>query len=109
MNHATTDMVSMELARRVAGRLRSHPELLDVARSNLTRWSRQNAATPSLIRCYAEWQQILTRPVAEVCDLLCAETDDGQRLRQNSPFVGVLGPEEVWEIKSRLRHAPLPA
>jgi CRISPR/Cas system-associated endoribonuclease Cas2 len=40
---------------------------------------------------------------------LCAETEEGQRLRQNSPFAGVLSPAEVWEIKSRLRrHATTP-
>jgi hypothetical protein len=31
-------------------------------------------------------------------------------LRQNSPFVGVLAPAEVWYIKNRLRlHATTPA
>jgi hypothetical protein len=109
MNHATIDQVSLELAHRVAGQLRLHPELMAVARANLARWSRQNAATGSLLRCYAEWQEIIARPVDEVCDLLCAETDQGQRLRQNSPFVGVLSPAEVWAIKARFRHAPVAA
>jgi len=45
----------------------------------------------------------LARPVAEICAALIAETEEGQRLRQNSPFAGVLPPDEVWEIKSRLR------
>ena len=34
---------------------------------------------------------------------LTAETDEGQRLRQNSPFPGIIPPEEVWEIKARHR------
>ena len=37
---------------------------------------------------------------------LCSETDTAQRLRQTSPFVGVLPPAEVWEVKSRFHHAP---
>ncbi|MDR3456650.1 MAG: hypothetical protein P4N60_04335 [Verrucomicrobiae bacterium] len=109
MNHSEIDQVSLELARRVAERLRGQPEVIDFARANLVRWSQQNNFAPSLLRCYAEWQQILSRPVEEVCALLCSESDDAQRLRQNSPFAGVLSPAEVWEIKSRFRHAPATA
>jgi hypothetical protein len=109
MNHSDTDQVSLELARRVAERLRWQPALVDFARANLARWSQQNTAAPSLLRCYAEWQQILSRPVEEICDLLCSESDNAQRLRQNSPFAGVLKPTEVWEVKSRFRHTPATA
>lgn len=105
MRHSETDEVSLELARRAADRLRAQPELLAIARENLIRWSQRNADTPSLLRCYAEWQAILARPLEEICEVLCAETDDGQRLRQNSPFAGVLSPAEVWKIKSAHRHA----
>lgn len=99
----------MELARRVAERIRWQPDLIAFAQGNLNRWTKQNAAAPSLLRCYAEWQQILSRPVEEICNLLCSESDNAQRLRQNSPFVGVLTPPEVWEVKSRFRHAPTAA
>ena len=106
MKHSETDQVSLELGRRVAERLRWQPELVAFARANLARWSRQNTSAPSLLRCYAEWQEILARPVDEICNLLCSESDDAQRLRQNSPFAGVLPPAEVWEVKSRFHHAP---
>jgi hypothetical protein len=106
MKHSEIDQVSLEMARRVAARLRLHPELLDMARANLARWSRQNASAGSLLRCYAEWEDILSRPIEEICDLLCSEAEDAQRLRQNSPFVGVLSPAEVWQIKARFQHAP---
>ena len=105
MKHSETDQVSLEIARRVAERLRARPELMEVARDNLARWSLQNADSPSLLRCYAEWEAILSRPLDEIRRLLCAETDESQRLRQNSPFAGVLSPAEVWEIKSRHRAA----
>jgi hypothetical protein len=105
MNHLETDRVSLELARRVAERLRWRPEILELARANLTRWKRQNASCPSLLRCYSEWERILSRPVSQICEILSSESDDAQRLRQNSPFAGVLSPAEVWEVKSRFRHA----
>jgi hypothetical protein len=105
MSHAFQDAVSIEIARRIADGLPQHPEWLDLALANLERWSRQNRNAPSLLRCYDEWRELLTRPVAEVCAALIAESDEGQRIRQNSPFAGVLPPREVWKIKARLRHA----
>ena len=95
----------MEIARRIAGRLPQHPEWIDLARSNLDRWTERNSNAPSLLRCYAEWRQLLMKPPSEIGAVLTQETGEGQRLRQNSPFAGVLSPSEVWEIKSRLRHA----
>ncbi len=109
MNHSENDRASLEMARRVAELLRCDPQVLEIARANLARWSRQNASAASLLRCYAEWEHILERPVDQICDLLCSESDESQRLRQNSPFAGVLSPAQVWEIKSRFRHAPIPA
>jgi hypothetical protein len=99
------DEISLELARRVAGRLRGHPELLGVARDNLERWSCLNAQAPALLRCYAEWQAILDRPLAEICELLVSGSEEASRLRQNSPFAGVLSAREVWELKRYHRHA----
>ena len=105
VNHSEIDRVSLALARRVAERLRARPELVEVARANLSRWKQRNADTPSLLRCYAEWENILTRPLEQVCAVLVAETDEGQRLRQNSPFAGTLSAAEVWDIKDQQRHA----
>jgi hypothetical protein len=105
MNHEVQNSVSLELAQRIASGLPQHPEWIDFARANLKRWSRLNSNSTSLLRCYDEWENLLRRNVFEICALLIAETEEGQRLRQNSPFVGILSPEEVWEIKSRHRHA----
>ena len=103
VNHERNDSISLELGRQVARRLRDTPKLLEVGRANLARWSRQNADSPSLLRCYAEWQRILEQPLESICELLCAKTDESQRLRQNSPFAGVLPPAEVWKIKREIR------
>ena len=105
MTHQPIDTVSLELGRRVASELCRRPEWLDVARSNLERWTHQNGGVPSLRQCYEEWQVLSSRPLEDVCTVFTAETEEGQRLRENSPFAGVLPPREVWEIKDRLRHA----
>ena len=82
-----------------------HPEWMELARSNLDRWSHRNSHAPALLACYEEWRQILQRPVEEISATLTAQTDEGQRLRQNSPFAGVLSPAEVWQIKREAREA----
>ena len=105
MNHGFQDAVSLELARHIANGLPQHPEWIELGRSNLERWTRLNVQAPSLLRCYGEWRELLARPMAEICAALTAETDEGQRMRQNSPFAGVIPPSQVWKIKARLRHA----
>jgi hypothetical protein len=105
VNHEVQDSISFELAQRIASGLPLHPEWLELARANLERWSRLNSNAPSLLRCYDEWGKLLERNVSEICTALTNATEEGQRLRQNSPFAGVLSPDEVWEIKSRHRHA----
>ncbi len=104
MDHSYQDAVSLALALRIAEGLPSHPEWLDHARANLDRWSRQNGGAPSLVRCDEEWRQLLKKPLSEIRAILGARTDEGQRLRQNSPFTGILAPAEVWAIKARQRN-----
>jgi len=104
MDHSFQDAVSLELARRIADGLPEHPEWLEYARANLDRWSRRNNDAPSLLRCYQEWRELLAQPIPEIVRNLTADTDEGQRIRQNSPFAGILTPAEVWKIKSRIRH-----
>lgn len=103
MGHEVQDRASLEMARRIAADLPRHPQWLNIARANISRWSQQNQDAPTLLRCYAEWKELLDRPLAEIAATLTNETDEGQRLRQNSPFVGILTPRQVWEIKRNAR------
>lgn len=105
MSHELLDQISLELGRRVAARLRQQPELLRVAHENLARWTRLNANTPSLLHCYEEWRKVLESPLESVCELLAEDSEEARRLRQNSPFAGVLSAKEVWELKRTMRHA----
>ena len=109
MNHEVQDTVSLEMARRIADGLPRHPEWVDFALANLERWSNLNAGATTLLRCYNEWRALLKQDISEISRVLTAETNEGQRLRQNSPFAGILSPSEVWEIKARHRHATIAA
>jgi hypothetical protein len=109
VRHELTDEISLAMGRRVAERLSRQPELLQVARDNLDRWTRRNSGAPGLLRCYGEWREILERPLEEICRVLTSDSEEGRRLRQNSPFAGVLSPREVWELKRVFRHEPAAA
>lgn len=104
MGHEHQDRVSLEIHRIIAAGLPTRPEWMAMARENLARWMARNADPPGLTRGYREWLGILDRStVGEACAILTAQTDEGQRLRQNTPFVGMLTAREVWGIKERLR------
>jgi hypothetical protein len=102
--HDVIDQISLEMARRIVERLRRDPEaVLSRARETLQRWMKRHTDNPWLMKCDLEWAEILERPLEEICAILLDESDKGQRLRQNDPFVGILPPEEVWEVKRTLR------
>src|SRR5688572_32760593 len=103
MDHAYHDRVSLEIGRWIAAGLPAHPEWVVQARDNLDRWSERNRDSPRLLRSYDEWREILGRAVAEICRVLTDTTDEGQRLRQSSPFAGVSPREVVDEIKRMAR------
>ena len=103
MIHLAQDIFSLEFARYIAAGLPSHPEWRELALANLTRWEARNADAPQLLRCYQEWRDLLAMPEAEFLELLLSPTDRGQQVRQGMPFVGVLGPREVWAMKARIR------
>lgn len=89
-SHAWIDERSRALHALVAAKLIARPELLDVARSNLQRWL---AHTPS--PALQEWQALLDRTsLSGVIDLLRSSSEDAARLRQSSPFPGLLTAEE---------------
>jgi hypothetical protein len=89
-SHQWIDQRSLALHEAVAAKLEAHPQLLDVARQNLERWLQQNPAT-----AVREWRRILdSTPLPEVVVLLRSSSEEAARLRQSSPFAGLLTTEE---------------
>ncbi|HVU63904.1 MAG TPA: hypothetical protein VHC70_08000 [Phycisphaerales bacterium] len=105
MGHDLQDRTSFELARAIASRLRSHPEWVDRARSNLDRWQRRAGSGRPEPRWSREWREVLARPVDDVVSMLLAPTEKARWLRQSSPFTGMLTEDEVRDIKQRCRDA----
>lgn len=108
MSHERIDQRSLALHQRVAERLLRDPGLVMLALRTLERWSSRPDASAASIRTAEEWQHLLRRlTVQEVAALLTEDSEEARRLRQNSPFAGVLSPAEVWNIKRQFAHAAL--
>jgi hypothetical protein len=106
VSHQLIDERSLELHRAIVERLRANPELVDHARRNLHRWLSRPALSKGFERCYREWLELLDiYSFEDLISLLTEDSERAKRLRQNSPFTGILSPREVWEIKRRFLHA----
>jgi hypothetical protein len=96
-SHEWIDARSLALDLAVAGKLRAEPDLLDRARRTLDRWLEQRR--PAVPAVLLEWHEILTRwPLGRILDLLTSSDETPRRLRQSSPFCGILSPEERLAI-----------
>src|SRR4051812_43179791 len=91
--HARIDARSLAMHRTIAEKLRTQPELVDIAMANLNRW--MESASHS--RPYFEaWLEILSRPIPEVIELLVEDSERMTAMRQIAPFAGVLTPRKRW-------------
>lgn len=99
-SHAFLDEFALAYHRVVAERLRAEPEaMLERARRNLSRWAEGDAFGAGEQASLEEWRVILgDGDVNQLIELMTDTSDDGQRLRSSSPFVGALSPEERLEI-----------
>jgi hypothetical protein len=75
--------------------------LLNIAHQNLNRWStRWKDAAPAWLN---EWKRILSQPWSQIAAIITTMSDDATRLRQSSPFAGVLTPAERKRIYEAFR------
>ena len=96
-SHERIDQRSLALHEAVAARLEAQPQLLEVARANLERWL---AAKPAA--ALREWQRLLdSLPLTQLLQLLRSPEEAAVRLRQSSPFAGILSPAERQAILAR--------
>lgn len=85
----------------IAAKIARDPDLLRKPRQNLERWSVR--WKDQLPRWALEWRAILERPWAEIAALITEPSENAARLRQSSPFAGVLTPRERKHIYEAFR------
>lgn len=87
--HQEIDARSLKLAQAVAEKIDLNPSLLQSVRD----WAAQQESVG-----VKEWRPILEKAWPLVRKQLLAQDEEGCRLRQSSPFVGVLTPQERWAV-----------
>ena len=105
-DHTRLDERSLALHQLVAQKVLAAPALLDKARENLRRWQ-ETSGGPSL--ALAEWEQILGGHVDQVAQFLTERSEKATRLRQSSPFCGILTEAErlaIYESYSTRTYHP---
>lgn len=95
-DHRLIDERSLAFDRLIAAKLRANPALLEKARSNVARWL--ESSTPAAPAAFREWQHILDGPFDSILAQLESTDQRATRLRQSSPFAGLLTEDERWEI-----------
>lgn len=96
-SHEWINQRSLAMDKAIASKLRAQPELLQRAKETLQNWIRQRQ--PAVPQVMLEWQEILTTwPFDKVLDLLTCSDQGPARLRQSSPFCGILTQEERMRI-----------
>jgi hypothetical protein len=91
--HERIDRISLAMDRLVAEKIRASPHLVEIAKANLRRWMQQDEGF--VHRVHAEWEEILDMLTPfELADFIASETPKANRLRQSTPFTGILSEAE---------------
>jgi len=92
LKHLLIEARSLAMHCLIARKIAADPALLDLARRNLATWRARYGASPP--RALEEWREILGRPWPEIAALMTDPGETAARLRQSSPFAGVLTQRE---------------
>lgn len=100
-DHRILDARSLALHCKIKRKIDQKPDLLETPRLNLARWS--ESASGPLPAYIKEWQEILDQPWPDVAAFITSFSDEAVRLRQSSPFAGVLNPKERKQVYDAFR------
>ena len=101
-DHAILDARSLAMHCLIARKIAHDPQLLEIARSNLSAWKRSRT-TAERPRYLDEWERVLRRPWPEIAAFITSTSAEAARLRQSSPFAGVLDPVERRRVYEAFR------
>ena len=109
-DHDRLDEIRRQTHIAIAAKIDEDRSLLDLPKRNIHRWANQAGYMHG---AYAEWLAFLDKPWPEIRSVLVADDEDAKRLRQSSPFTGILSPWERRAIRESVatvvhRHARVP-
>ena len=95
-SHRLAEARSLAMHAAMAQKIEREPTLLDIPRENMERWRARWSDKPP--PWWREWRALLQRPWPEIAALITEPSENAARLRQSSPFVGVLTDAERMRI-----------
>jgi hypothetical protein len=102
LKHRIIEARSLAMHCLIARKIGADRRLLDAARRQLATWiERYGEGAPP--RALGEWREILDRPWPEIAALITDAGESAVRLRQSSPFAGVLTPSERRRVYEAFR------
>ena len=96
--HEVIDERSIELHGVIARELRANPEKLDLVVAWIQRFLDDPEYSDQNKDALAEWMEIIREGLRRVLEALADESDEGQRLRQSSPFAVLMPQDERARI-----------
>lgn len=100
-DHQILDARSLAMHCKIARKIDANRALLEVPKRNLKRWRKiKSGPLPAYLD---EWQQILDKTWPEVAAFITSFSDEAVRLRQSSPFAGVLTSKERKQVYDAFR------
>ena len=96
MEHQEIDQRSFDLHQLIADKLKADPALLNKALKNLDHW--EKTASKSSEPYIHRWRSIVEQGLDAVLQQLADRSENGDTMRQTSPFAGVLSNQERWQF-----------
>jgi hypothetical protein len=100
-SHRLVEARSLAMHAVIARKIERDPTLLAIAHRNIKRWSARWKDEPPA--WFKEWQEILKQPWQHIAAVITEPSEYGARVRQSSPFAGVLNNEERLRIYEAFR------
>jgi len=99
--HEVMDECALEMDRVIARELRADPAKLDLAVAWIQRFLDDADYSDQNKDALAEWMEILRQGLPRVLEALADESDEGQRMRQSSPFAVLMPQDERLRILAK--------
>jgi hypothetical protein len=95
-SHRLAEARSLAMHAAMAQKIEREPTLLDIPRENMERWRARWSDKPP--PWWREWRALLQRPWPEIAALITEPSENAARLRQSTPFAGILTDAERARI-----------
>ena len=100
-SHRLLEARSLAMHAVIAAKIIRDPDLLAKPRDNIKRWSGRFGKNPP--RWIGQWRSILALSYREIAALMTEPSEEAARLRQSSPFAGLLTTQERRRIYEAFR------